>query len=194
MKLFAKGTRNDSVIPPTVREHCFDVLDMATTILEETHESLAGRFDRNGARALETLLRVAAVLHDVMKSNSAFQQMLTAEADRKTQPVRHEILAAAILTQHQTIRDWFQSQLTVEDYWDLVWAIGGHHFQMRLKRETETVNPMFRDRNVPNRVTLHLGHEQVAEIFAKVRNLLDVDEMFPNLEDMIDLDPIDEES
>jgi len=190
--LYAKGTRKDNEIPPTVCEHCFDVLEMAKTLAEEIRAHFEERFARNDTHDFETLLYVAAVLHDFMKSNSAFQQMLTAGSDRKTQPVRHEILAAAILTQHKTVRDWFERHLTEDDFWDLVWAIGGHHFQMRLKRDSEAVDPMFRDSSVPSSVTLYLGHRQVTEIFAEVKSLLGSNETLSDLSDKVDLDPIDD--
>ncbi len=181
--VFAKGHRKDGPPPATVEQHCVDVLDAATVTWDAIEAALsqATSVPRAELRAnVRPLLLVAAVLHDFMKANSAFQEMLAAPFGKaKTQPVRHEVLAAALLMQHTELRIWLLKLVPEEQLLTIAWAIGGHHFQMKKPRQSDTESRMFRDRGTPDRVSLYLDHQQIQSLFVRVAELLSHSESKP---------------
>jgi len=196
-ELFAKSRRTGGVVPPTVEEHCRDVLKMAIVLWDECEctlsDAIAKPVERLRTDVRPTFL-VAAVMHDFMKANSAFQEMLVANKNRKTQPVRHEILGAFQLWKR--LREWISRGMGEQQFWSLVWAVGGHHFQMRQRRDGDSDDPLIRTRNIPRRVTLYLGHEQVAHILASARSIIaefvQGTGQPPALTDSQPLDPLDD--
>ncbi|MEZ6132513.1 MAG: CRISPR-associated helicase Cas3' [Planctomycetaceae bacterium] len=187
-------------MPPTIAEHCAQVQELGDVIWEEVVASLAQATGVSvGAltERLRPLLSVSAALHDFMKANSAFQEMLEALFGRaKTQPVRHEILAAIQITQNQDLRAWLLKTLSQEEIQSLAWAVGGHHFQMRLRGAKDTQDPMFRDTGVPNSVSVYLGHGQISTLLNRVRDLLRTAGLDPGpppkLTDPPPYDPLDD--
>ncbi len=200
VKVFAKSRGLFGGTPPSVAEHCRDVLTSAQAIWSQLEGPLADAVAADRAtlrKRLQPLLFAAAVLHDVLKANSSFQDILRSSSDYKTQPVRHEILAAIVLSQHESISAWLKSAFNDRQFWSLIWAIGGHHFQLRLKREFEATDPLFRVRNVPKSVTLYLGHSQVQNVLDEVYGIahsvnIDMEPVPRDVHDSPPLDPLDD--
>ena len=100
--LWAKGRRKGGPDPPSVFEHCHDVYLAAAALWEVVEKPLSDA-TKSQADALRSrirpLLLVSAMLHDVLKANSAFQDMLRGllRQHGQQQPVRHEVLAAVFL-------------------------------------------------------------------------------------------------
>lgn len=119
---------------PTVLTHCIDVLEAATAKFTAISSSLAsalGIDEEILTDRIEKSLRIAALLHDLGKINSSFQQMLEAKrADRVPQPVRHEILSAILLADQSLLGKWFFDNVDAEIAWPVIWAVAGHHLKM----------------------------------------------------------------
>ncbi|MBI4661756.1 MAG: CRISPR-associated helicase Cas3' [Verrucomicrobia bacterium] len=121
------------VNPPTVQEHCSQVCQTAEAIYRAIGSELAAAIGADAATlaALEPLLRTAALLHDFAKVNSSFQAMLRARPGTTVrQPVRHEILAAWLLTDPDFFGCWFAELREETDVWPIIWAVAGHHLKM----------------------------------------------------------------
>ena len=114
------------------------------------------------------------MLHDVLKANSAFQDMLKGELRKRgqQQPVRHEVLAAVFLTDDRFWGQWFAKSLDEKQRWMVAWTVAGHHLQMRRRRDGDSENPIFRTTNVPDKLTAYLGHDQVTRILKRICELL----------------------
>jgi CRISPR-associated endonuclease/helicase Cas3 len=167
--LWAKsGVRPPAHSPPTIAEHCQEVLRAAETIWAAVGSDLAAGAslpsDELTARLLP-LLRAAALLHDVGKANSAFQAMLRAgPAARERPPIRHEILGAILL-----VRGLLLSGLEAAEVWPLVWAVSGHHLKMRVGSGGEE---LYVTGNTPRVVTLHLKAAQVGTLAEEAATVL----------------------
>jgi CRISPR-associated endonuclease/helicase Cas3 len=167
--LWAKsGARPPTNSPPTIAEHCQDVLRAAETIWAVVGADLAGSASLSGeelSARLLPLLRAAAVLHDIGKANSAFQTMLRAGPRvRERQPIRHEILSAILL-----VRQLLLSGLDAAVLWPLVWALSGHHLKMRVGPGGEE---LYVTGNTPRLVTLHLKATQVGTLAEEAAGIL----------------------
>jgi CRISPR-associated endonuclease/helicase Cas3 len=129
---WAKKQRG-SIPTPTVVEHCRDVCRTADALLEVIGHDLANALglDSGEIGNLRPQLRSAATIHDIAKINSAFQAMLRAKPDdTRRQPVRHEIMAAWLLTDQDFFGRWFAGLGREEDVWPIIWAVAGHHLKM----------------------------------------------------------------
>ena len=82
---------------PTVVEHCEEVREAAGIVWKHTAVDLIAALGTGvSLDSFGASLSTAAILHDFGKVNSAFQQMLLSTSVR--QPVRHEIVAAWLLS------------------------------------------------------------------------------------------------
>jgi CRISPR-associated endonuclease/helicase Cas3 len=146
---------------PTVTEHTDDVCEAAMTVWLCTASDLNQAVGTTEELAsLESLLHAAARLHDVAKVNSAFQQMLRASpGDPQRQPVRHEILAAWLLSDSCVCGNWFLDLRTPEEIWPILWAVAGHHLKMGDPKHAGTPGQppaLFSLANAPDVVTIPL--------------------------------------
>jgi CRISPR-associated endonuclease/helicase Cas3 len=74
---------------------------------------------------------MSALLHDLAKVNSSFQAMLQAKpGDNERQPVRHEILAAWLLSDPDFFGCWFTGLRREAEIWPIIWSVAGHHLKM----------------------------------------------------------------
>lgn len=136
-KYLAKKPWRDAPAP-TVAEHCRDVCAAADEIIAGIGQELVVAMALDSAEVADTIvpqLRAAALLHDVAKVNSAFQNMLRSSGpDTARQPVRHEILAGWMLTDVEVLGSWLAEQKEPRDIWPIIWAIAGHHLKMEIGR------------------------------------------------------------
>lgn len=119
---------------PTVVEHCRHVCEAAESIWAAIGRELAGALGVEHSTLHNDLyrsLRTAALLHDFAKVNSSFQHMLLAKpSDTARQPVRHEILAAWLLSDPEMLGGWWGAVGAHNQIWPIIWAIAGHHLKM----------------------------------------------------------------
>jgi CRISPR-associated endonuclease/helicase Cas3 len=116
-----------------VAEHCRDVCQTAEAVYASVGKELTAALglDKQSLPDLLPLLRAATLVHDVAKVNTAFQTMLRAKpGDTQRQPVRHEVLAAWLLTDPQFFGRWFTALRPEEEVWPIIWAVAGHHLKM----------------------------------------------------------------
>ena len=121
----------------SLAEHIGAVYAAATCMFDEVTPFLPAGMDQE---ALKELVYASAVLHDIGKANSAFQDMLRGELRRKQkqQPLRHEVLSALITTgmieESKDFADWLREQAFAhrppEWVWMVAWAAGGHHLKL----------------------------------------------------------------
>jgi CRISPR-associated endonuclease/helicase Cas3 len=172
--LWAKSKRSADETPPTVQEHCLAVRDAATAIWSATKDEWRRALGEHAGAVenVEPALCVAALLHDLGKANSAFQTMVQRGKDGRKQPVRHEALSALIAASDDIAGGWLSEALD-EDFWAVVWAVGGHHLQFRKPRFGEMEDPLVRSAGVGNEnVTLWLGHDEVTCVLQAVLHVL----------------------
>lgn len=178
--LWAKGWRRDGGEPPSVLDHCNHVYQSAIVLWEAIEKPLAsatGSSVQDLRSRIRSLFVASAMLHDVLKANSAFQDMLSKELRKQgqVQPVWHEILAAVVLADNRFWGEWFAESLGEKERWMVAWAIAGHHLRMRRRCDGEVADPIFRTAGVPAQITLYLGHDQVREVLKRVCDTLHVD-------------------
>ena len=135
-QLWAKSPRSPKADRPvTLSEHISAVYTAAKCIFEEIAPFLPVELDK---KALQELVYVSAVLHDIGKANSAFQDMLRGRLQHKNQPVRHEVLSALVTTgiieETEKFSEWLCkrafSHRPCEWVWMVAWAAGGHHLKL----------------------------------------------------------------
>ncbi len=163
--LYAKRpTRGRSV--PTVYQHGADVASAARAIMAAIRTPLRETFglSEEEVTRLERLLQIAALLHDIGKANSAFQDMLLGRLGERRQPVRHEVLGAILCFQDEVWGRWFKSVFAEEDYWTVCWAVAGHH----LKVSRHTQESLFRVANTPAYLSISLGSADVRQLLLAV--------------------------
>src|SRR5690349_729222 len=130
--------------PLSLFQHLQDVRAAGDAVFEQIRSDLNDSGVSPFPDRLLSLLATACLLHDVMKANSAFQKMVHTLGPPQKQPIRHEALAAVMLSAGP-LADWLSQMLPEKwERWAVLWAIAGHHFQLRrdikggLVRDTET--------------------------------------------------------
>jgi CRISPR-associated endonuclease/helicase Cas3 len=182
-KLWAKKPYAETT--PTVAEHCRDVLRTAEAVFASVGKELAGALGPNAATVvadLRPLLQAAALLHDLAKVNSAFQAMLRAKpGDTHRQPVRHEILAAWLLTDRDFFGSWFAGLRSEEDVWTVIWAVAGHHLKMG---DPARGSPLFDTGSGTSSVAIPLTSDDVSKLLQEACKVLGAAATPPKLADV----------
>lgn len=123
----------------TLPGHTEQVLDVAITmnrVLADKYLRFIG--DDSLVDDFKKSFVLAAILHDIGKSNKLFQDMVTGRARDGKQPVRHELVSDWILRKHAGVRRAVLSYLGLDDdadfSFDWRWvglraAILGHHLK-----------------------------------------------------------------
>ena len=177
MELLAKSKAvGESRHPATIVEHSDAVRDAAEEIWNcvesDLENALDLQLDELRTSILPSLL-LAAVLHDVGKANGSFQALVHGTGGtRKRQPVRHEVLTGVLMTSPDFWASWFAEGLAEFERWAVVWAMSGHHREIRAKRMGDSEDPLFRTGNVPSHVTLYLADSQLAGLLDRAARIL----------------------
>jgi CRISPR-associated endonuclease/helicase Cas3 len=152
---------------PTVAAHCEDVHEAGDAIRAAARadlEALVPALPTNW----RALCAAAELLHDVLKANSAYQQMLHRGNKAERQPVRHEVLAAAFLTGDGQLAAWLERLIPDDAHrWAVVWAVAGHHFKMVDPARGGT-RTLYSDKGAVREVVVHFEDEQVAAVLGRV--------------------------
>jgi CRISPR-associated endonuclease/helicase Cas3 len=150
--LFAKSAASDG-FRPTLPQHTEAVLLAAATLLDLTGEAQLRALGFDAAVWLERFRRdllLAALLHDLGKANSYFQDMVS-EVGRVVQPLRHEAVSYWIAKRPQ-MQNWLSAVVDDALAIELIlWAVAGHH--RKFPMDGKTALPM----------EVYLGHADLRE-------------------------------
>jgi len=146
----------------SLHDHLEDVRDAGAAILQLIGPDLRQAGVLVSHRLCE-LLSTACLLHDVMKANSAFQQMVQTSGPPQKQPIRHEALGAVLFSVGPLV-SWFARVLPdPSERWAVIWAVAGHHLQMGRDLKDGLV------RDTENRhIVVYLDHADVKTALEKV--------------------------
>ncbi|HHT9135422.1 MAG TPA: CRISPR-associated endonuclease Cas3'', partial [Candidatus Avalokitesvara rifleensis] len=129
-------------------------------------------------RELRPLYLLAALLHDIGKSNSSFQNLVRGNREKR-QPVRHEILSALLVSGDSFLKPWLRGALTEQEIWAVSWSVGGHHLQMQEQTELDSESPLLKLAGSDKTVTMYLGHPEIRSLLLLVKDLLEELGRFP---------------
>ncbi len=159
---------------PTVAEHCRDVCRTAEAVYAAIGSDLAVALGMDAAALaeLKPMLQAAALLHDFAKVNSSFQEMLLAKpGSTMRQPVRHEILAAWLLTDPDFFGRWFANLRREDEIWPIIWALAGHHLKMG---DPARGSPLFNVGSETKTVTIPLDLTDIRDLLRDAARALGV--------------------
>jgi CRISPR-associated endonuclease/helicase Cas3 len=155
---------------PTVSEHSLSVQEAEHGIFASIEKDLTAlEIAEDCIAYLKTMGNVTAGLHDIAKINSSFQAMLQAKpGSTKRQPVRHEIIAAWLLSDLDFFGHWLMNLRDESEIWPVVWAIAGHH----LKMDDPCYSPLFNTGSGTARVSIPLSemHAILCMAFRELQN------------------------
>ncbi len=150
------------------------VQDAGEAIFERVGEKVLEQINLNDAiwhSRLERGLSAACLCHDIGKANDGFQKMIRGEITPKTQPVRHELLSALLLSEEGEVRDWALNLLSDNGKFDdaeellecVIAAVGGHH--RKLDEEWKRASIALRAGGCGQTVRTFLTHENLKGLF-----------------------------
>lgn len=133
-RLLAKSSKSpdDPKLPETLPGHLLATGGVANVILERCGGSCLGAFglsEEAWRDRLRTAVLRGALLHDLGKANSHFQQMVRG---KRTQPqaLRHEYVGLWLLTTNPALHDWVFDGCDPLEAAAATYAIAGHHLQL----------------------------------------------------------------
>lgn len=117
----------------TIREHTASVMEAAEALLKATGHAQLKAIGLDPDIWLEPfrrLLLTAAMLHDIGKASSSYQEMLYAAIAKKPpvrQAIRHEAISY-LIARREEIHQWLRPLLGgTDDLELLLWSVAGHH-------------------------------------------------------------------
>lgn len=127
--LLAKSRVSSQGEAITVADHCVEVADCAAAIVEASGSRLAAFFGLDDAdeQRLESLVRMAALLHDLGKAGGSFQAQMH-EGGHQLHPFRHEWLSVAVCMHPTGLGSWIRCALPdSRGRAAVLTAVMGHH-------------------------------------------------------------------
>ena len=159
--LLAKSGPTVSGEGVTVTDHCVEVADCAGAIVEVTGARLAAFFgldDTDEAR-LGSLLRMAALMHDVGKAGGSFQHQMH-EDTREVHPFRHEALSVAVGMKPDGLGSWMEQALPdTHDRAAVLTAVMGHHVR---------ASPSAPEARTPRDEVVYLDHPSLSHLWQQL--------------------------
>lgn len=151
----------------TLLGHTSEVIESVQAILAE----MTNRGVGTDVGALEQLVTLGAIFHDLGKATNVFQSRLRSEKHlwNKKDPVLHEILSGLLLQGlGSPIEKWLQHCVDISAgiTWKLAWIVGGHHLRMVAPGPTQVQidSPMVRIEGIPDNFVFFADHPDVAGI------------------------------
>ncbi len=147
----------------TLPEHTADVMNTAEALFIATGEAQLLAVGLEPAEWRDRFRRdllIAALLHDLGKANSKFQEMIDDVRKVVRQPIRHEAVSYWIVRQPK-VRDWLETAVGGSDRLDtILWAVAGHH--RKFPQDYDSADPVtvFLDHD-DFRASLALGVERL---------------------------------
>ena len=137
--------------------HCVEVADCAEAIVDATGSQLAvffGLDDTDEAR-LGSLLRIAALIHDVGKAGGSFQRQMQEDV-REIHPFRHEALSVAVCMEPNGLGSWIGHMLPdTRARAAVLTAVMGHHVR---------ASPSAPEARTPRDEVVYLDHPSLSRL------------------------------
>ena len=155
--LLAKSRPTVSGEAVTITDHCVEVADCAEAIVDATGSQLAvffGLDDTDEAR-LGSLLRIAALIHDVGKAGGSFQRQMQEDV-REIHPFRHEALSVAVCMEPNGLGSWIGHMLPdTRARAAVLTAVMGHHVR---------ASPSAPEARTPRDEVVYLDHPSLSRL------------------------------
>lgn len=145
----------------TVADHCVDVADCAAAIMEATGSELAAFFglDTSDEMELGSLLRVAALLHDIGKAGGSFQTQMHGGRGQR-HPFLHEWLSVAVCLHADGLESWIRRALPDRrSRATVLAAVMGHHVR---------TPPTAPEARVPRGEVVYLDHPYLIRLWQEL--------------------------
>ena len=162
--LLAKSGASEQGGAVTVADHCVEVADCAAAIVEATGSEFAAFFGLDVAdeARLGSLLRVAALLHDVGKAGGSFQAQMHGRGGQRghRHPFFHEWLSVAVCLQADGLGSWIHLALPDRRGRAAVLAaVMGHHVR---------TPPTVPEARVPCGEVVYLDHPSLVRLWQEL--------------------------
>ena len=159
--LLAKSRPTVSGEAVTITDHCVEVAECAEAIVDATGSQLAvffGLDDTDEAR-LGSLLRIAALIHDVGKAGGSFQRQMQEDV-REIHPFRHEALSVAVCMEPNGLGSWIGHMLRdTRARAAVLTAVMGHHVR---------ASPSAPEARTPRDEVVYLDHPSLSRLWQQL--------------------------
>ena len=168
----------------TLVGHTMAVVTSARAIMENLDGALWETFGicQGDAELTEKALLRAALLHDLGKANSQFQEIMWGNREGMRQALRHEWMSAWLPLWSQDFAFWlFGGDSALQDL--VLCAVLGHHLKAANAQDIDV-----RDGSGGTEMRYYMGHEDFKECLEKAGETIGIVVPFPELKDVtIDL-------
>jgi len=148
----------------TVADHCVEAAECAAAIVQAAGSRLAAFFGLDDAdeERLESLLRIAALVHDLGKAGASFQSQMHGAA-REAHPFRHEALSVAVCMDSAGLGCWIRRALP-DAYGRaaVLVAVMGHHVR---------ASPSAPAARTPRDEVVYLDHPSLSSLWQHLARL-----------------------
>jgi len=172
-QLLAKKLKGNIKESETLSGHLFAVYKVMDTILNCIGDKIIKNTGLN--IELDELKKAAiraALIHDLGKANTQFQELMSKNCLYK-QALRHEWISGYILIKSKKLNEWFFSGCNSRTINSVIFAVIGHH----LKLENGSVLNTREGSRHDSRLDIYLGHENIKKILAEIQRILKLKDM-----------------
>lgn len=170
-RLLAKSSANPDQPQPseTLSGHTTTVLTAANALLETVGDSTLTALGLEHSYSFDTLratLLRAAVLHDLGKANSQFQQLIRHQ--RSAQALRHEFISVWLLFQSHALDSWLFAGCPDDIRLSALFAVLGHHLKVTGGESIEVQHAP------PGKLEVYCQHEDFVTCLHQASDLLGI--------------------